>query len=84
MVHFVVNRSGGSYGTVAVGYQIKYLLADGSDYSSAISIPTSGAVPMVPGQRNASVSFIISLEGFIRANSVFEIQLSSVNLTEPG
>lgn len=84
MADFMVNRHGGSLGKVRVSYEISYLLPDGSDRTFTMNISSSDSVSMVSGQRNVSVSFTISQEGFIRANAVFRILLTNVTLVEPG
>ena len=84
MVDFMVNRHGGSLGKVRVNYEMSYLLPDGIDRTSTINISSSDSVSMVSGQRNVSVGFTISQEGFIRANAVFSILLTNVALIEPG
>jgi hypothetical protein len=84
MVNFAISRSGGNLGTVSVGYLVTYHAVDGSEHTTSIGIQRSGTILFSPGQSNAAISLNISREGFIRANSVFRIRLTSVKLVRPG
>jgi hypothetical protein len=84
MVNFAVSRNGGILGTVAVGYVVSYHSVDGANHTTSIGIKTSGTVSFSPGGRSVAVSLNISKEGFIRANSVFRIRLTSLKLERPG
>ena len=84
MVNFAVSRSGGTLGTVSVGYQVTYYTVDGTDHTTSIGIQKSGTISFSPVQNNVAVSLNISREGFIRANSVFRIKLTSLDLKRPG
>ncbi|CAB4034949.1 G- coupled receptor 98-like, partial [Paramuricea clavata] len=83
MVNFAISRSGGNLGTVSVGYLVTYHAVDGSEHTTSIGIQRSGTILFSSGQSNAAISLNISREGFIRANSVFWIRLTSVKLVRP-
>ena len=84
MVNFVISRTGGDFGTVSVDYIVTYYGVDGTNYTASIGIQNTGKVSFSSGQNNVSVSLSISSDGFIRANSVFRISLTSLNLLQPG
>ena len=84
MLNFAILRNGGSSGEVTVDYLVTYLSADGADQTTSIGVQNSGSVTFSPGQHNAKVGLNISSEGFLRADSVFRIRLTSVKLNQPG
>lgn len=84
MINFSISRSGGGLGTVSVGYLVTYHAADGTDLTTSIGIQSTGIVSFSPSESSLVVSLNISLEGFIRANSVFRMRLTSLKLEQPG
>ena len=86
LVKFVVTRTGGDLGNVAIGYEVQYLSPDGVDQtaSTRMNISTTGSTTMMPGQRTVSIAFTIAQDAFIQANSVFTIRLTHANLTGQG
>ena len=84
MVNFAISRSGGTLGAVSVGYVVTYHAVDGADHTASTGIQNSGTVSFSLGESNVAVRLNISKEGFIRANSVFRIKLTSLKLEQPG